>query len=99
MTKQKYTVRILDNFHFMDRSEEYNSGIFNTYDEAVDKCKSILNEFLEDAVRPNDSADSLHTCWLMYGENPLIFGDATGNFSSSEFVKQRCEELTNSKFS
>ena len=94
MTKKKYIVLIDDNFHFMDESERYSSGTYTTYEEAVEKCKQIVDEFLEDAISPEDSVDSLYTCWLMYGENPFIIGENVGDFSSTEFAKLRCEKLT-----
>lgn len=94
MTKQKYIVMVDDNFHFMDESERYSSGAYTTYEEAVEKCKQIVNEFLEDAISPKDSADSLYTTWLMYGENPFVDGGTENYFSSSQYAKKRCEVLT-----
>lgn len=93
MTKQKYTVRILDNFHFMDTSEEYNSGICSTYNEAVDKCKKIIDDFLESALTANDTADSLYMTWVQYGENPKIDGDNLGNFSTKKYVEEKCKNI------
>jgi hypothetical protein len=95
MTKQKYRVIIDENFHFMDTSERYGSGVFETYEEAVAKCKEIIDEFLESALTPTDSADSLYICWQMYGENPFIDGKNLGDFTSRQYVKERCVVLTN----
>lgn len=91
--KQKYTVRILDNFHFMDENAEYNSGSFDTYDEAVSKCKEIINEFLEDVVEPGDTAEGLYNTFVMYGETPHIHGEKLGQFSATGYARQRCSEL------
>lgn len=93
MAKKKYTVRILDNFHFMDQSEEYNSGNFDTYEEAVTKCKAILDDFLESAYQPNDTADQLYGTYTQYGETPLIWGDNLGNFDSNIYARERCEQI------
>lgn len=97
MAKQKYTVRILDNFHFMDESEEYNSGIFNTYEEAVSKCKKIIDDFLESAHQPGETATQLYETYVMYGETPIIWGDGLGNFSSNDYCRERCVFLAKGK--
>lgn len=93
MNKQKYTVRILDNFHFMDQSAEYNSGTFNTYGEAVIKCKSILDDFLESAYRPGDTAVQLYDTYVMFGETPIIWGPDSEGFSSNDYAMVRCLEI------
>jgi hypothetical protein len=93
MTKQKYTVRVLDNFHFMDESEEYNSGMFETYEEAVAKCKEILDDFLESAYQPGDIAESLYGTYTQYGETPLIYGENLGAFDSNKYARVRCMEV------
>ena len=93
MTKKKYTVRMLDNFHFMDKSEEYNSGTYDTYEEAVDKCKSILDDFLESAYQPGDTAETLYGTYVQYGETPLIWGEDLGDFDSNKYARMRCMEI------
>lgn len=94
MTKPKYTVRILDNFHFMDKDEEYNSGTYDTYDEAVAKCKAILDDFLKDAYQSGDTAESLYNTYVMYGETPVIWGENLGAFDANEYAKEQCEIIT-----
>lgn len=93
MTKQKYTVRILDNFAFMDISAEYNSGTYDTYEEAVSKCKNILDDFLESAYQPGDSADQLYNTYVNFGETPLIWGENLGDFDSNEYARMKCIEI------
>lgn len=78
----------------MDLSERYGSGTFDSYEDAVTKCKQILDEFLESAVTSNDTSDSLYMTWVMYGENPLIDGGYGGHFSTKAYVTLRCRELT-----
>lgn len=94
MPKKKYQIVIDDNFHFMDESESYHSGEFDTYEEAEAECKRILDEFLIDAVRPGDTAEQLESTYVMYGETPHIHGEKLGNFSATDYVKKRCKEIT-----
>ena len=97
MADKQYTVRILDNFHFMDQNEEYNSGDYVTYEEAVAKCKAILDDFLESAYQPGENAEQLYSTYVMYGETPVIWGPEPGDFSSNDYARQRCEEITQPK--
>lgn len=93
MTKEKYAVHILDNFHFMDQSEEYDSGNFDTYEEAVAKCKAILDDFLESAYQQGETAEQLYGTYVHYGESPIIWGDKLGNFDSNVYARMRCNEI------
>jgi len=40
----KYTVLVNDNFHYMDESERYELGSFETLDEAIAACKKVVDE-------------------------------------------------------
>lgn len=93
MPKKQYTVRVLDNYHFTDQSEEYNSGTFDTYDEAVLKCKEIVDDFLESAYQSGDTAEQLYGTYVMYGETPLIWGENLGSFDANEYTRKRCSEI------
>jgi hypothetical protein len=93
MRKKKYTIVIDDNFHFMDESESYKSGEFDTYEEALGECKKILDDFLEDAVRPGDTADQLYSAFVMFGETPHIHGEKLGKFSATNYARKRCTEI------
>ena len=94
MTKQKYRVIIDDNFHFSDESESYGSGVFDTYEEAVTKCKEIIDEFLDLAKKPDENAEQLYTTFVMYGETPHIHGEKLEDFSATDYAKHRCLEIS-----
>ena len=94
MASKKYMVSVDDNFHFMDESESYSLDGFDSYEEAVAKCKEIIDDFLEDAVEPNDTAEGLYSTFVMYGETPHIYGENLGQFSATGYARQRCAELT-----
>lgn len=97
MAKQKYAVRILDNFHFMDKSEEYNSGSYDTYEEAVSKCKEIVDDFLESAYQPGDTADGLYGTYVHYGETPLVWGEDPGTFDANQYARMRCQQIVKNR--
>ena len=41
----KFHLRVYDNFHYMDESEAYNHGEYETYEEALIAAKAIVEEF------------------------------------------------------
>lgn len=99
-----YTVYIDDNFS-MDQDERYESGVFDTYEEAEAKCKQILDDFLESAITDRSlwgeykdglTANNLVDKWLGFGENPFIMPAKDDGFISSDYVKQRSKDLVKS---
>lgn len=97
MTKQKYRVFIDDNFHFMDQTQRYASGTFDSYDEAVAKCKEIIDEFLESAIEPCMTAKQLYSSYTMFGEDPYIDGETDKHFSAWNYAEGMCEKMTGIK--
>lgn len=82
-----------DNFHFMDESERYKDGEYNTYNEAVAKCKEIIDSYLESAIEPGMNAEQLYTSYQMFGEDPFILGDTKSKFYSWDYAQERSAEL------
>ena len=82
-----------DNFHYMDESERYKDGEFDNYDEAVEKCKAIVDEYLLSALEPDMTAEQLFTSYTMFGEDPFILGKGEYSYSSWDYAKERCNTL------
>lgn len=94
MAKQKYIVLVDDNFHFMDEKERYKNGGYSNYDEAVARCKAIVDDFLLSALEPGMTAEQLFGSYTMFGEDPFILGDNVSDFSSWDYAKKQCFLLT-----
>ena len=94
MVVRKYKVIVDDNFHFMEKSESYSSGVYDTYEEAVVKCKEIIDGFLESAKNTDENTEQLYSTFVMYGETPHIHGEKLGDFSATNYAKQRCKEMS-----
>ncbi len=99
--KSGYRVYVDDNFHFMDEDERWVAGEFETYEEAVARCKSMVSEFFEKA-ESGDSAEKLYEAYTMFGDDPWIssFGDAApppALFSSWDYAKQYAEEIVQNR--
>ena len=90
----KYPVFVDDNFHYMDESERYQLGDFESLEEAVAACQRIVDEFLMSNYRPGMTAGELLTQYTFYGEDPFVFtGDGTVPFSARDYASQRVREI------
>ncbi len=69
-----FTVLIADNFHYMDESENYEHGKFETLDSAIAAAKSIVDEFLASALKPGMTAEELYSQYTLFGDDPYIIG-------------------------
>jgi hypothetical protein len=81
-----YTVLIDDNYHFMDKSERVKGGEFESMEQAVEKCRNIVDEYLLTALKPGMTSDELYRRWVQFGEDPFIPG---GDFSASTYARER----------
>ncbi len=91
---KKYRVFVDDNFHFMDESERYKFGEFDTCEEAVAVSMKIVDEFLEKGYKKGMSFKELYEGYIGFGEDPFIISDdKTCFFSAWTYAKKRCTEL------
>jgi len=90
--EKPYGVFVDDNFHYMREEERYKSGDYETLEEAVNECKSMVDEFLERVRKPGMSSNELYDQYCMFGEDPFIHGPGS-DFSASDYARQRCDEL------
>jgi len=91
-----YTVRVDDNYHYMDESERFTLGEYETWDEAVAAAKKLVDDFLSENYKPGMIAGDLYVCYTMFGEDPFIVGDRPESkeaFSGWDYAKARCEDL------
>lgn len=89
-----YTVLVDDNFHYMDESERYTHGEFETLEAAIAACKAIVDDYLIAAHEPGMAPDELYSAYTMFGADPWISGGEQGvRFSAWDYAKQRCIEI------
>jgi len=99
MTKDRqlaysYKVLVDDNFHYMDESERYQHGEFNSCESAIAACKRIVDEFLLPESKSRGTAEELLRIYMMFGEDPFIItGDPTCKFSAWDYARERCGQL------
>ena len=89
---RSYVVFVDDNFHYMDEDERYRLGEYQTYEEAVQACQAIVDEFLASEFKPNVTAAKLYAQYEQFGEDPFIVPDEK-KFSSWEYARKRSHEI------
>ena len=70
-----YQVFVDDNFHHINEGERYRLGDFATYEEALDACKAIVDEFLQASCKEGVTAAQLYENYVGFGEDPFIVGE------------------------
>ncbi len=93
-----YTILVDDNFHYMDESERYTSGKFSSLDAAIEACRHIVDDFLEEnckGVRP--TSDALYEHYVAFGPDPFIVSDdpspPPAPFSAWTYAREQCGRL------
>ena len=92
---KKYKVFVDDNYHYMDEGERYPVGSYDTFAEALEKCKEITITSLKHLYEKGMTPDELHAQWSSFGEDPFIRGaDEPVPFSARKFIDTPlCEAL------
>ncbi len=88
-----YTVKIDDNFHYMDEKERVTHGEFETLSAAIEACKKIVDEYLASAYAPGITAEALYSNYVAFGDDPWVSGADGVPFSAWTYAKERCGEI------
>ena len=94
----RYKVMVDDNFHYMDEDERYHHGIFSTAEEAIAACKRIVDENLENQVKPGMTATELYESYTNFGSDPFVVtlspADERIDFSAWDYARERSQIVT-----
>lgn len=94
LTAYKYKVLVDDNFHYMDESERYTLGEFDTCEAAIAACKRIVDDFLLSSDLQEATPERLYSQYTMFGDDPFIITqDPACKFSAWDYAKRRCAEI------
>lgn len=90
-----YAVLVADNYHYMDPESEYEVGRYETWKDAVERCKQIVDDSLKHLQKPGMSPEQLWNQYAMFGEDPFIVpGDE--RFSAWEYAREQCAKMSGS---
>ncbi|MCS6820447.1 MAG: hypothetical protein NZ551_01105 [Microscillaceae bacterium] len=93
MATKKYVVMVDCNYHYMDESERYQAGEFDTPEEAINLCKEIVESSIQ--YEEGKTPEELFNMYCMFGKDPYIIGDVS--FSGREYAKKYIEKLFQNK--
>jgi hypothetical protein len=85
-----YKVFVDDNFNYLDRSERYLFGEYESKEEAIITCKSIVDRFLNHNLEPNLSSLDLYQKWQSFGQDPWIKG---GGFDATVYAYSKSKKI------
>ena len=90
----KYKVVVDDNFHFMDESERYTHGEFDSAPDALSAAKALVDADLKSLYRAGMTASTLYEHYMSFGNDPYIVTEDQGcRFSAWSYAKERCQEI------
>lgn len=97
-TNATYQVFVDDNFHYMDESERYLKGTYDSLEEAERICKLIVKESLLHLYKPGMTPEELYDAYVAMGEDPWICGcessdDLSVPFSAWKYAKERAGDI------
>ena len=87
----KFHLRIYDNFHYIEESEAYDQGQYETYEEAIDAAKAIVRAFFVDNWERGLTAGELLGQYFSYGKDPVILPNERGEhpaFSAWTYARE-----------
>ncbi|MGM0934592.1 MAG: hypothetical protein ACQEWD_14230 [Bacteroidota bacterium] len=99
---KKFHLRVYENSHYMDESEAYNHGEYDTYEDALKAAKAIVDEFMKHNWTSGIKPESLVGQYSLYGDDPIILPNEHGKherFSARTYAKisavEICRKLEN----
>ena len=68
-----FKVIVYDNFHYMDESERYELGTFDSSEDALHVAKTIVDEYLASVFEPGMSSTDLFESYTNFWGGPRHF--------------------------
>jgi hypothetical protein len=96
MAAQQYTVMVDDNFHYMDKDERWQHGIFASAGEAIAACRHLVEQSLAEFYKPGMTAGELCAQYTSFGDDPFVIapeGCEKVRFSARDYASERAEAM------
>lgn len=86
-------IRVYENYHYMNEDEAWNLRDDFTPEEALAKCRMMVDEDLAGFYKPGMSASELFGQYKNFGDDPVIFGPDAPEFSAWAYAEARAAEI------
>jgi hypothetical protein len=95
VAEPRYTVFVDDNFHYMDESERYMFGTFPSPEAAIEACRQIVDDFLEESCKGlQPSSEAVYEHYVAFGPDPFIVTNDPSipkvPFSAWTYAREQC---------
>ena len=92
---KRFRVLVDDNFRYMHDDERWQAGEYDDYESALSHCKRIVEECLQETLKPGMSAEQLHGMYKASGEDPWVSEtpDGVEPFSAWSYARERAQEM------
>ena len=91
-----YKVFVSDNFHYQDPDEQYVIIGFASAEEALEKCRNIVETSLQESSEPGRSAEEIYKYYTMFGDDPSVGspeGQPAVGFSGWNYAKEHAHRF------
>jgi hypothetical protein len=88
---QQWYVKVYDNFHYMDESETYRMGPYESAAAALAIARGVVENSLRQSLASLSTTtdlDALIRNYRMFGEDPTVEGEHPVAFSAWDYVDQ-----------
>ena len=95
--QEKFKVYIDDNFHYMDGASRQSDGEYDTYAEAENPCKEIVERSIMEFYKPGITEQELSQNYFLHGEDPFVRPTPEEkHFSAHNYAGNRIAEIIKS---
>lgn len=90
-----YEVLVSNNSHYQDEKDDFSHGIFIRYEDALKKCKELIDAFLMTAHYEGMSEEELFGHYIAWGEEPYLRSEDPSftQFIAWKYTKERTAQL------
>lgn len=85
MTRDTYSVLIIDMYHYQDEDENYEVDGFPTLELATEFARHWTPASVEHQRKPRKSREELRKMWHMFGEDAMVIGGGYTGSSELDF--------------
>ena len=92
-----YKIMVDDNFHYGEKDERAEHGIFATAEGAVAACRQMVDASLMAEYRDGETAERLFERYTSFGDDPSVValdGAPKVEFSAWNYARDRASKLT-----
>jgi hypothetical protein len=86
-----WVVKVTDNYEF--QGYEYFDSQFDSRQQALDQCRAIVDDFLEESYKPGMTAKELYDFFTFCGEHSFVVGISTLEFYSWDYAWEQAGRM------